>query len=90
MTSGTIRVVCSYCGHDLSGANPVQYVNGEPICLICSGKIDNMAQPNAFVTRVRRDKNGYSSIHVEAEKPLSSDVVLAEVPILTDDNIQEL
>jgi formylmethanofuran dehydrogenase subunit E len=45
---------CSYCGHDLSSANPIQYINGEPICLMCMAKLNSIER--ATGDKIQEDK----------------------------------
>ena len=30
---------CAYCGHYLGDANPIQYINNQPICAMCLMKM---------------------------------------------------
>ena len=39
-TTSTVTIKCAYCGHDLSNANPIVYINGEPICLLCRSQLN--------------------------------------------------
>lgn len=33
---------CAYCGHDLSMANPVTYIDGESVCAMCRAQMEGL------------------------------------------------
>jgi len=35
------EVYCAYCGHDLSDANPIVYIDNQPVCAMCRAKMEN-------------------------------------------------
>jgi len=48
ITSST-SIRCSYCNHDLSNANPITYVQNQPVCKMCLSHIEVEGQKKCRV-----------------------------------------